>query len=156
MDGHEHRLPVSGYPETPEAWAALPSEKTYLGKAVPSGGGWEIRIFQAGSPDPSETTTFGITRCRTIAQIEGAVRSYVEAVTGETDVIVIASPDVGDDLMLRVIQAWKAMKEVKAAEVEAAAQVREVVRELRARGLSTTDIAFIAHVSRGRVSQLLR
>lgn len=47
------------------------------------------------------------------------------------------------------------MKDAKAAEAEAALRTREVVKELRGRGLSVTDIAWLAHVSRGRVSQLL-
>ena len=57
--------------------------------------------------------------------------------------------------MTRVIQAWAAMRDAKNAEAEAARRTREVVKELRDRGLSVTDIAFLTHVSRGRVSQLL-
>lgn len=47
------------------------------------------------------------------------------------------------------------MKQAKEAEAEAAAQIRRVVKELRELGLSVTDIAYLTHVSRGRVSQLL-
>jgi uncharacterized protein YggE len=67
----------------------------------------------------------------------------------------MAVPDIGGDVMTRVIGAWKAMKDAKAAEAEAAKRTRDVVKELRESGLSVTDIAWLAHVSRGRVSQLL-
>ena len=68
---------------------------------------------------------------------------------------VITAPRIDDELMMRVVGAWRAMADAKRAEADAARQVRAVVGELRDLGLSVTDIAFLTHVSRGRVSQLL-
>jgi len=48
----------------------------------------------------------------------------------------------------------QATAEAAKAQEDAAAQARRVARELRASGLSVTDVAEIMHISRGRVSQL--
>lgn len=58
---------------------------------------------------------------------------------GSRDSHVVAAPDIGDDeLMKRVIEAWAATRNAKKAEAEAAKRTREVVKELRGRGLSVT------------------
>jgi hypothetical protein len=96
-----------------------------------------------------------MTECATLKQVEQKTWEFVRAFTDEEDVHIMAVPDIGDDLMTHVVQAWKAMKDAKEAEAQAAKRMREVVKELRGRGLSVTDIAWLAHISRGRVSQLL-
>ncbi len=48
----------------------------------------------------------------------------------------------------------QATAEAAKAQEDAAARARQVARELRASGLSVTDVAEIMHISRGRVSQL--
>ena len=139
-------------------FADWPPDKTYLGKAVPrTGGGWKIHIVV---PEPEadgnvRVRLVGMTECATLKQLEQKTWEFVRAFTDEEDVHIMAVPDIGDDLMTHVIQAWKAMKDAKEAEAQAAKRMREVVKELRARGLSVTDIAWLAHISRGRVSQLL-
>ena len=139
-------------------FASWPPEKTYIGKAVPrEGGGWKIHIVM---PDPQadghvRLRLVGMTECATLKQLEQKTWDFVRAFTDKEDVHITAVPDIGDDLMTHVIEAWKAMKDAKEAEAQAAKRTREVVKELRERGLSVTDIAWLAHISRGRVSQLL-
>jgi uncharacterized protein YciW len=137
-------------------FADWPPSKTYVGRATPrKGGGWEIRIVV---PDPAaegNNRLVGITECATLNQLEEKTWDFVHALTDAKDVHIASVPDVGEDLMTRVIGAWKAMKDAKEAEAKAAKSTREVVKELREKGLSVTDIAFLTHVSRGRVSQLL-
>lgn len=133
-----------------------PLDKTYIGKAVPrEGGGWDVRILRRTNPQGPETELVGLTECATLARLEERTWDFVRAFTDEKDVHVISAPDIDDDLMMRIIAAWKAMRDAKKAEAQAAKRTREVVRELRERGLSVADIAFLAHISRGRVSQLL-
>lgn len=147
--------PADRPPKNPfEGW---PLEKSYVGKATPrAGGGWEIRILAYDPDAKDQTRLVGMTECATLKQLEVKTWEFVRALTDDQDVHVISAPDIGDDeLMSRVIGAWAAMRDAKNAEAEAAKRTRDVVKELRDRGLSVTDIAFLTHVSRGRVSQLL-
>lgn len=143
-----------GNPENPfDGW---PIETTYLGRARQrDGGGWTIRVERRTNPDGPETELVGLAECATLERLEEKTWEFVRAHTDEPGVRVVSAPELGDDVMTRVIGAWKAMRDAKEAEAQAARQVRAVVRELRSRGLSVTDIAFLTHVSRGRVSQLL-
>lgn len=144
-----------GLPKSPfEGW---PLEKSYLAKATPKrGSGWDIRILAYDADAKDQTRLVGMTDCATLNQLEEKAWDFVRALTEDKDVYVVSAPDIGDDeLMMRVIRAWAAMRDAKTAEAEAAKRTREVVKELRDRGLSVTDIAFLTHVSRGRVSQLL-
>jgi DNA-directed RNA polymerase specialized sigma24 family protein len=54
-----------------------------------------------------------------------------------------------------VRRAKKASKAAAAAQLEAGQRMREVVRKLRAQGLSVADTACVLGVSKGRVSQLV-
>jgi hypothetical protein len=133
-----------------------PLDKTYIGKAVPrEGGGWNIRIVMADPEVEGHERLIGMTECVTLQQVEKKTWKFVRALTDEKDVHVISAPDIDNDIMERIIGAWIAMRDAKKAEADAAKRTREVVKELRERGLSVTDIAFLTHVSRGRVSQLL-
>ena len=144
------RLPKNPF----EDW---PLDKSYVGKATPrDGGGWLIRILAYDPDAKDQARLVGMTECATLEQLEVKTWEFVRALTDDKDMHVISAPDIGDDeLMTRVIGAWAAMRDAKNAEAEAAKRIREVVKELRDRGLSITDIAFLTHVSRGRVSQLL-
>lgn len=144
------RLPANPF-------ADWPLDKSYVGKATPrEGGGWQIRVLVHDPDAEGQARVVGITECATLEQLEVKTWELVRALTDDADVHVVSAPDIGDDeLMTRVIGAWAAMREAKNAEAEAARRIREVVKELRDRGLSITDIAFLTHVSRGRVSQLL-
>lgn len=136
--------------------ADWPLEHGYVGKATPrAGNGWQIRIYALDPQSPAEPRLVGLAECANLERIEEKTWEFVHALDDSDDVHVLAAPDIDDDLMARVIGAWKAMKQAKEAEAEAAAQIRRVVKELRELGLSVTDIAYLTHVSRGRVSQLL-
>lgn len=147
-------MPEMSAPSNPfKDW---PFDKSYIAKATPRrGGGWEIRVFRRTNPDGPEIELVGMTECATLERLEEKAWDFVRALAQDEDIHVLSVPDLGDDHMTRVIQAWTAMRDAKEAETQAAKRIREVVKELRDRGLSITDIAYLTHVSRGRVSQLL-
>lgn len=152
MTEHKHPLTEHKHP-----FADMPMDKAYVGRATPRGhgGGWEVRVFAVDPDAPGQQRLVGLTECGTLNQLEDKTWEFVRALSDDKDVHVMAVPDIGDDVMTRVIGAWKAMRDAKAAEAEAAKRTRDVVKELRERGLSVTDIAWLAHISRGRVSQLM-
>lgn len=134
-----------------------PLEHGYIGKASPrEGNGWSIRIYALDPVTPDRPRLVGMTECSTLEHLEEKSWDFVHALDDSKDVHLTAAPDIGDDIMTRVIGAWAAMNQAKEAETAAAKRIRDVVRQLRDLGLSVTDIAFLTHVSRGRVSQLLR
>ena len=134
----------------------LPIDRTYIGRAVPrEGRGWRIQLERRTDPDGPGTEVVAVGECATLARLEERTWELVRSITDDPDVRVVTAPRIDDELMMRVIGAWRAMAEAKRAEGDAARQVRVVVGELRELGLSITDIAFLTHVSRGRVSQLL-
>lgn len=138
---------------SPATW---PTDHGYVAKATPRpGNGWLVNVHAFDPDAPDHTRLVGTTEAPTLERLEERAWDFVHQIDDSSEVRIVAAPDVGDDLMARVIGAWKAMADAKEAEAAAARQVREVVRELRALGLSLADIAFITHVSRGRVSQLL-
>lgn len=133
-----------------------PLEHAYVAKATPrEGNGWQIRIYTHDPQAPEQTRLVGMAECSTLEHLEEKAWDFVHALDDSPDVHLAAAPEIGDDIMSRVIGAWLAMKKAKEAEAGAAQQIRDVVKELRDKGLSVTDIAWLAHVSRGRVSQLL-
>lgn len=128
----------------------------YVGKATPrAGNGWQIKVYAHDPEAPNQARLVGIAESPTLERVEERTWELVHALDDSPDVRVAAGPEIEDAVMTRVIESWAAMKRAKEAEAEAAAQIRRVVRELRERGLSITDIAFLTHVSRGRISQLL-
>ena len=100
--------------------------------------GWDVAL---GGGD--------VLRVRTLGQAAPAACERLGLADGEVSV----RPDLGD-VLGRVDEAKAANAAALAATQDAARQVRAVVRELRDRGLSVTDVAEILGVSRGRVSQL--
>lgn len=136
--------------------AHWPTEHAYIGKAVPrEGNGWRVDVYTHDADAPNQVRLVGATATPTLERLEERTWDFVHELDDSPDVHVVAAPQIDDDLMLRVIGAWQAMAQAKEAEAAAAAQVRGVVKELRDLGLSLADIAFLTHVSRGRVSQLL-
>lgn len=91
---------------------------------------------------------------RSLATAEKDARAHVKTVAGRDDVIVHVQPKL--DLHLGGL-VWAA-KDTNAQLAEltavAAARSREAAHELRAAGLSNTDIAVVLGVSDQRVSQL--
>lgn len=146
-------VPVDAAARSMANW---PVAHGYVGKATPrEGNGWQVRIYAHDEEAADHARLVGMTECATLERVEEKTWEFVRALDDSEDVRVAAGPDIGDDLMHKVISAWAAMKQAKEAEAQAALQIRQVVKELRRRGLSVTDIAFLAHISRGRVSQLL-
>jgi DNA-directed RNA polymerase subunit F len=89
---------------------------------------------------------------------EGMARDYIALDTrvlpGSFAVEIV--PEIGHGLDEKTRAARKAVTDASHAQRVAAAQAREVARELRAAGLSGRDIAKVLDVSPQRVSQLLR
>lgn len=136
--------------------ANWPLDHGYVGKATPKeGNGWLVNVYAHDPDAPDSARLVGTTATPTLERLEERTWDFVHTIDDSPDVHVTAAPDIDQDVMIRVIKAWKAMADAKEAEAAAAAQVRGVVKELRDMGLSLADIAFLTHVSRGRVSQLL-
>jgi hypothetical protein len=143
----------SGSTAGPATW---PTDHGYVAKATPrEGNGWLLNIYAYDPQARDHMRLVGTTEAPNLERLEERAWDFVHQIDNTPDVHVLAAPDIDDDVMTRVITAWKAMADAKAAEAAAARQVRDVVKELRALGLSLGDIAFLTHVSRGRVSQLL-
>lgn len=128
--------------------AGMPAERMeqmsgFTVKAVRWEGGWELHIAD-----------LGVTQVRTLAKAEEQAKDYVETLTGEDDVTVTISPDLGP-LSAEVTDALKAGAAAGYAQRDAAAKRRQAVRDMRAAGVSVSDMATIMNVSRGRISQLI-
>ncbi len=91
----------------------------------------------------------GTTEAPALERLEERTWDFVHQIDTTPQVHVVAAPDIDDEVMTRVIAAWKAMAHAKEAEAAAARRVRDVVKGLRALGLSLADIAFLTYVSRG-------
>lgn len=129
---------------------------SYVGQAIPKeGNGWIVNVYTYDADAPDQKRLVGTTATPTLERLEERTWDFVHSIDDSPDVHIAAAPQIDEALMMRVIGAWKAMSDAKEAEAAAAAQIREVVRDLRATGLSLADVAFLTHVSRGRVSQLL-
>ena len=109
--------------------------------------GWELHIDGVG-----------VTQSRNLDRAERMVRDYIETLTDHdtsSDQVVI-TPIVGDGLDEAVQAARDAVTEADRERRKAAAQVRQVVRDMKQAGLSGRDIAHLLNVSPQRVSQLLK
>jgi len=143
----------SGSASGPANW---PTDHGYVAKATPrEGNGWLVNVYTYDPEAPDHMRLVGTTESPTLERLDERAWDFVHQIDTTPDVHVLAAPAIDDEVMTRVITAWKAMADAKQAEAAAARQVRAVVKELRALGLSLGDIAFLTHVSRGRVSQLL-
>lgn len=108
-------------------------------------GGWELEIDEDN-----------ITQVRTLANATDQVIDYLDTVNPDVDhssweIRII--PDLGE-LTERIAESKRATAHAADLQVEAARLSREVVRDLRARHLSVSDVAAVLEISRGRVSQL--
>ena len=109
-------------------------------------GGWELHVEGVG-----------VTQSASLATASRETRDYLATVFdgNPDDYSVIVIIDLGG-LETEPEQARLATAEAAKAQKDAAAAARRVARNLRAHGLSVSDVAAVMHVSRGRVSQLTR
>lgn len=110
-------------------------------------GGWELEIDQDN-----------ITQVRSLANASAQVVDYLDTLDPTVDhrtwdVHIV--PDLGD-LTQKFEESKRATAEAAALQVKAGQLSRELVRELRSRNFSVSDVAVMLNVSRGRVSQLDR
>ncbi|MCL2489982.1 MAG: antitoxin HicB [Propionibacteriaceae bacterium] len=109
--------------------------------------GWSLELVGGGA-----------TQVRTLDRAVQQVIDYLDTVdesTDHSDWEIDVVPLLGS--MSRDIKIAKAASEAAAkASRQAAVQMRGLVGELRALGMSVTDMAVILGVSRARVSQLAR
>jgi DNA-directed RNA polymerase specialized sigma subunit len=108
--------------------------------------GWELHIDGVG-----------VTQSRSLGDAERMVRDYIETLTGHDtsgDQVVI-TPVVGGGLDEAMQAARDAVAAAERARRDAAARLRQVVREMKQAGLSGRDIAHLLQVSAQRVSQFL-
>jgi DNA-directed RNA polymerase specialized sigma subunit len=108
--------------------------------------GWELHIDGVG-----------VTQSRSLGDAERMVRDYIETLTDHDtsgDQVVI-TPVVGGGLDEAMQAARDAVAAAERARRDAAARLRQVVREMKQAGLSGRDIAHLLQVSAQRVSQFL-
>lgn len=121
---------------------------TYTARAVRWSGGWELHVDGVG-----------VTQVRTLDRAEQQIRDLVETMTGAdaggAEVVVVV-PGL-DRFRRRLAAAQRKAARAAEAQLEAAAEIRAVVEDLRSREhLSVSDTATVLGVSRGRVSQLTK
>lgn len=108
--------------------------------------GWELHIDGVG-----------VTQVRSLARAEQQVRDYLETMRDGAQVFdreeIVIRPDIGE-LANQVDLARATTKAAAEGQTRAARLSREVTRELLDAGLSTTDVAALMGISKGRVSQL--
>lgn len=123
-----------------------PVSTTYHVTAKPWEQGWELHIEGVG-----------VTQVTNLAHAEQRVRDYIETEldVDTSDADIVMGYELDKDLLKDLGEARSAVLRAARAQVEAAARSREVVRRLRAQGLSQSDIAHVVGVSKGRVSQLV-
>jgi hypothetical protein len=109
--------------------------------------GWELHIDGVG-----------VTQSRSLGDAERMARDYIETLTDRDTAgdQVLITPEVGGGLDEAARAAREAVAAADRARREAAARVRQVVRDMRQAGLSGRDIADLLHVSAQRVSQFLK
>ncbi|MQA64202.1 MAG: hypothetical protein GEU86_22725 [Actinophytocola sp.] len=121
--------------------------KTYQAKAVREDGWWVVHV-----------DGIGVTQGRSVAEARRMAPDLVAAVL-DVDVESV-EVDVEFDLPCgateKVREARDATRRAAEVQQEAAEQQRRVVKQLKASGLSGTDVAAILGVSTQRVSQLAR
>ncbi len=120
--------------------------KTITVRAERWDGGWELYVGD-----------IGVTQSTTLAGAEDEARDYLATRLGgePEDYSVSVFADLGG-LEQDAIHAREATAAAAKAQEDAAAESRRVARNLRAHGLSVSDVAEVMNVSRGRVSQLTR
>jgi hypothetical protein len=108
--------------------------------------GWELHI-----------SGVGVTQSRTLDGAEAMVRDYLrlDDHPGWDTADVVIAVDLGG-LEAQAADSRRATEAAAASQFEAGAEARRVAKELRAKGLSVSDMATVLGVSRGRVSQLVK
>ena len=106
--------------------------------------GWELH------------TAAGVTQSRTLADAPRMAKDFLATVNGgeAEDYEVSIRYDLGG-LEQKVFEAKHDNGVAQALVAKAAVETREVVKELRDRGISVRDAATILEVSPGRISQLV-
>jgi DNA-directed RNA polymerase specialized sigma24 family protein len=110
--------------------------------------GWELYVDGVG-----------VTQCRTLATAEATVREFVACdldLEDEYGFDVTVTPELDPALATETEAAREAQRQVEQARHEAAVRTRKAVRDLKAAGLSGSDVATMLGVSTQRVSQLVR
>ena len=109
--------------------------------------GWELHIANVG-----------VTQSRSLATAEATVREYLDiddyadAKTAE----VVITPELDGRLAAEAEASREATRRAEQARDGAARKARQVVRDLKAAGLSSSDVAVVLGVSTQRVSQLMK
>ena len=107
-------------------------------------GGWELYVGD-----------IGVTQSATLAGAEAQARDYLATMLGgEPDEYSVSVVAALGGLEKQAAAARAATAAAAYAQEEAAAESRRVARDLRAYGLSVSDVAEVMDISRGRVSQL--
>jgi len=106
--------------------------------------GWELHI-----------DGIGVTQSKTLGTADQVVRDYIETLTDMdvSDSRVVVIPELGD-LDKQIESVRQKVAEADRLTQEASAARHKLATDLRAAGLSVTDVGVVLGVSRGRVSQI--
>ena len=109
-------------------------------------GGWELHIEGVG-----------VTQSRTLDGADEMIRDYLRLDDHKDweSAEVVVTPKL-DGLEMDAADSRAETEAAAATQLAAAVRARRVANELRAKGLSVSDMAFVLGVSRGRVSQLVK
>lgn len=108
--------------------------------------GWELQVDGVG-----------VTQSRSLATAEKMVREYVAAmldIDDEYSFDVTVEPHLDGELAAEVEAVHETARRAGEARDKAVAQSRKTVRDLKAAGLSGSDVAVALGISTQRVSQL--
>lgn len=108
--------------------------------------GWELHV-----------SGVGITQSSSLGTAEKMAREYIATILDiedENSFGVTISPKLDPDLATEARRALEATRRAAQVRDEAAVQMRNAVQDLRAEGLSGSDIAVVLDLSTKRVSQL--
>lgn len=108
--------------------------------------GWELHIDGVG-----------VTQSRSLATATRIARDYLAMDLGgdPEDYTVTIEPELDGNLATAAEAAREAVRQAEQAQRDAAAQSRDIARQLKAAGLSGADIAAVLKLSTQRVSQLV-
>lgn len=109
--------------------------------------GWELHIDGVG-----------VTQSRTLMSAEDMAREYIALsldIDDDSSFDVHIVPELDGNLAAAAEAARHAVRDAERAQIAAAAQSRDIARQLKAAGLSGADIAAVLKVSTQRVSQLV-
>ena len=142
------RVAAIAAPGVLAGWVVAVSAESYVVTARRWEHGWELHIADAAGDE------IGVTQSRTLAGADRMIRDYLAIDGRDAAADVKVRPQLGAEETERVQRARRMIAEAEAAQREAAAESRRVVQDLKASGLSGSDIAHVLHLSTQRVSQL--